>query len=438
GHRHARRGAGGDLHDPCAQLDARGARGNPAERREGVRAVRLRGPNRVVAEPLRLEGERRRVVGAEHPVSDHEAELHRRRSYCERASQVNEAASPSSCPSRSASPSRMPELPGCRDRSIMGVPLRTPRRRCGCRLTPRLLRQKAGRRYIEGMKAMNVPDAAKGGIGFVDLSGRRVVVPSAACLATLLLFGQGCRRPAPPSLGEEARESLGPVGVYSVGPPLDASLSGPIGVGKQGLEGAAKGGGIGLASGAGGGALTGAGLGLVCGPFAPMCVPGVAIWGAAIGAAGGLVVGSTTGAVNRGVNAIPTDAAEGARTAFSAALAGRELQAELRRRVLDVAGGQAAERIDLGSGSIPTTVSTPDYGRFAQRGARAVLEVGIARLALDGKGGRNPRLVLVIDARARLIRLPDNYVLWSAEHLTFESPRAKLLEWTADDSRLLR
>jgi len=285
---------------------------------------------------------------------------------------------------------------------------------------------------------MKVPNAARGGIGFIDLSCRRVVVPAAACLATLLLFGQGCRRPAPPSLGEETRASLGPVGVYSVGPPLDASLSGPIGVGKQSLEGAAKGGGIGLVSGAGGGALAGAGIGLFCGPFAPVCVPVLAIWGAAIGGAGGLVVGSTTGAVNRGVNAIPTDAAEGARTAFSAALAGRELQAELRRRVLDAAGGEAAERIDLGWESIAATVPTPDYGRFAERGARAVLEVGIARLALDGKGGRDPRLVLAIDARARLIRVPDNHVLWSAEHLTFESPRAKLSEWTADDSRLLR
>src|SRR5262249_47348402 len=240
--------------------------------------------------------------------------------------------SPSSCPSRSASSSRMPELPGCRDRSIRGVPVRRPSRRCGCRLTPRLLRQEARRGYIEGMKAMNVREGERGGIGFVALTGGRVVVPAGACLATLLLFGQGCRSPAPPSLGEETRESLGPVGVYSVGPPLDASLSGPIGVGKQSLEGAAKGGGIGLASGAGAGALTGAGIGLVCGPFAPMCVPVFAIWGAAIGAAGGLVVGSTTGAVNRGVNAIPTDAAEGARTAFCAALAGRELQAELRRR----------------------------------------------------------------------------------------------------------
>lgn len=283
-----------------------------------------------------------------------------------------------------------------------------------------------------------VSSTVGGGIRGVDLSCRRLAVSAAACLATLLLFGESCRRPAPPPLGRETRASLGTVGVYSVGPPLDASLSGPVGVGKQSLEGAAKGGGIGLLSGAGGGALTGAGVGLFCGPFVPVCVPVFAIFGAAAGGAGGLVVGSTIGAANRGVNAIPTDAADGARAAFSAALAGRELQAEMRRRVLDVAGGEGGNRLDLGGEDTLDPAPTPDYGRFAERGAHAVLEVGIVHLALSGKGGRNPRLVLAIDARARLIRIPDNHVLWSDQHLTFESPRANLSEWTADDSRLLR
>ena len=64
----------------------------------------------------------------------------------------------------------------------------------------------------------------------------RGLAVSAACLATLLLVGQSCRRLAPPSLGHETRASLGTVGVYSVGPSLDASLSGPVGIGPQSLK----------------------------------------------------------------------------------------------------------------------------------------------------------------------------------------------------------
>src|SRR5262249_36598974 len=101
-------------------------------------------------------------------------------------------------------------------------------------------------------------------------------------------------------------------------------------------------------------------------------------------------------------------------------------------------GGEAVERLDLGGGSNPPTVSTPDHGRFAERAARAALQGGIAPLAPAGKGGRHPPLVLAIDARARLHPGSANHVWGSAEHLTFESPRAKLSEWTADDSRLLR
>ena len=62
---------------PVPSLMLRCARADPAERRERVRAVGLRRPHRVVAEPLRLDGERRRIRGSEHPVAGHESELHR-------------------------------------------------------------------------------------------------------------------------------------------------------------------------------------------------------------------------------------------------------------------------------------------------------------------------------------------------------------------------
>ena len=267
---------------------------------------------------------------------------------------------------------------------------------------------------------------------------RVLAVLAAACLSTLLLsVVQGCRRLAPPPLGHETRASLGSVGVYSVGPPPDVSISGSVGVGRQRLKGAAKGGGVGFVSGLGVGALTGAGIGLACGPLAVLCSPVLALWGGVIGGAGGLVTGSAIGAVHRGANATPTDVAESARAAIFAAITGRDLRADMRRRVLDV-GNKAGNWIDLGGDDAVDSASTVDYGRFTERGAHAVLEIGIVQLALTGEGGSNPDLVLTIQARARLIAIPDNRVLWSDEQLSFGSSEAQLSVWTAEDSRLLK
>jgi len=257
-------------------------------------------------------------------------------------------------------------------------------------------------------------------------------------LATLLLFSQGCRNPAPPPLDQDIRASLGTVGVYSIGPTLNTSVSGPIGVREETLKGAAKGGGIGVLSGIGGGALTGAGVGLVCGPFAVICSPIFAVWGAAIGGTGGLVAGGTIGAVNHHAHAIPVDVADGARTAFAGAIAGRDLQADLRREIVSSASGSSGSWIDVGADGGTEPAPNPDYGRFAERGANSVLEVGIVHLVLDGEGGKDPELALAIDARTRLIRVPSNNVLWGDGHLSFESPKVPLSQWTADDSRLLK
>src|SRR5439155_6887627 len=136
-------------------------------------------------------------------------------------------------------------------------------------------------------------------------------------------------------------------------------------------------------------------------------------------------------------NATPTDVAESARAAIFAAITGRDLRADMRRRVLDV-GNKAGNWIDLGGDDAVDSASTVDYGRFTERGAQAVLEIGIVQLALTGEGGSNPNLVLTIHARARLIAIPDNRVLWSDEQLSFGSSEAQLSVWTAEDSRLLK
>ena len=52
-----------------AELDLRGVRADPGQRREGVRAPRLGGPDRVVAEPLGLLRELDEVRGGAAPAS---------------------------------------------------------------------------------------------------------------------------------------------------------------------------------------------------------------------------------------------------------------------------------------------------------------------------------------------------------------------------------
>ena len=76
GHPDARGCTRRDLHHGRAELDARGARADPAQRREGVGAVGLRGPHRVVAEALGLEHRLDRIARPGHPVADHQSQLH--------------------------------------------------------------------------------------------------------------------------------------------------------------------------------------------------------------------------------------------------------------------------------------------------------------------------------------------------------------------------
>jgi hypothetical protein len=208
-------------------------------------------------------------------------------------------------------------------------------------------------------------------------------------------------------------------------------VSGPIGVGNEAATGVVEGGALGGASGAGIGAV----VGLVCGPFALACVPAFA----GVGALGGVVVGGGAGGIIKGANAIPEGAATNIQAALSNTIANHDLQAELRRHVLDRANaGRAKNAIDLGAGKTVASSIAPDYALFTSSGVDTVLEISIAQIAFTSEGGATPTFVLSIDARARLIRIPDNRVLWSNEHMAFKSPAAEFSLWTAKDSGLLK
>jgi hypothetical protein len=230
-----------------------------------------------------------------------------------------------------------------------------------------------------------------------------------------------------PQLGADARNSLGTVGVITVGPALGGQVDGPIGVGGQTVVGVVGGGAIGTAGGFGAGFA----LGLLCGPGAFICSPVAALGGAVIG----LVGGGTYGGIKRGRNAIPDSTAMEIQTTLNQAIADRDLQADLRQRVLQHTGTAIGR--DLGAGATEPAAS-PDYSSISGDGIGAVLELSVTQLSLTGEGGSDPTLALVMSARGRLIRIADKKELWTVAAVQYESAAAAFSLWAVPDSGLLR
>ena len=250
-----------------------------------------------------------------------------------------------------------------------------------------------------------------------------VATVTAGC-SLILLLAQGCATSPPPPLSQDVRASLGTVGVISVGPELSADVSGPIGTGKEAGRGALKGGAIGGLSGAGAGALAG----LSTGPCAPVLVPAFA----AIGAAGGLAIGAGTGAIVRGVRAVPRETAESLETVLRDGLASRDLPADLRQRVFSRIPMPPQHAIDLGA--LSRDPNTPhDYTAFAASGVHSVLEITVTEIVFDGQGGRDPTFALQMKAQVRLIRVADNMVLWTRDEIISRGADAYVSGWTSPE-----
>jgi len=251
-----------------------------------------------------------------------------------------------------------------------------------------------------------------------------VATVTAGC-SLILLLAQGCATTSSPApLGQDVRASLGTLGVISVGPELMADISGPIGTGREAGRGAVKGGAIGGLSGAGVGALAG----LATGPCAPVLVPVFA----GIGAAGGLVIGAGTGAIVRGVRAVPTETAESLEAVLHDGLASRDPSADLRQRVLNRASMTPRQAVDLGA--LNRDPSTPhDYRAFAQNGVQSVLEITVTEIVFDGEGGRDPTFALQMKVQVRLIRVVDNELLWARDDLVYRGAEVSVSSWTAPE-----
>ena len=253
----------------------------------------------------------------------------------------------------------------------------------------------------------------------------------AALMVGSLILANCASTPEPealPQVTEDIRGSLGKVGVITIGPNVGGELEAPVGVGNQIAIGVLGGGAIGGVSGAGAGAL----IGLTCGPLAFFCVPA----GAVIGGSAGLVVGGTAGGFIKGSEAIPESTASAIETALTRTLADHELQSDLRERTLQHVG-TGSIGIDLGA-----MAARPDdfsnYASVEDGGIDAVLELSLTRVGFAGGGGDDPTLSLVIMARASLIGMREDDVLWDAEQIAYVSEPAAFSLWTAGDSGLMQ
>ena len=252
----------------------------------------------------------------------------------------------------------------------------------------------------------------------------KFVATVTAAASFVLLVAQGCATTPPPPqlLTQDVRASLGTIGVISFGPQLMADVSGPVGGGREAGRGALKGGAI--------GGLGGAGIGAIAGAFTGPCAPVFVPFFAGIGAVGGGALGAGTGAIVRGVNAIPTATAESLEAALNSAIAGRDLPADLRERLLTRGPMMPRQSIDLGNID-GDPAGAPVYGMFAANGVHSVLEVTITEVIFDGEGAS---FALAMKARTRLIRLADNQVLWSNDQIMFRSTHADVATWTSAES----
>lgn len=118
------------------------------------------------------------------------------------------------------------------------------------------------------------------------------------------------------------------------------------------------------------------------------------------------------------------------------AIADRDLQADLRQRVLQHTGS-GANGLDLGAGATEP-VASPNYASMAGEGVGTILELSFTQVAFAGEGGSDPMLALVMSARARLIRIADKRELWNVAEVRYELPIAAFSSWVMLDTGLLR
>jgi hypothetical protein len=226
-------------------------------------------------------------------------------------------------------------------------------------------------------------------------------------------------------VSEAQRERLGTVGVVQMarGPRADTDV--PRGRAPGAAKGAVEGATAGALEGVA--ALTrGSCSGYACG-IVMILLPAF------------ITAGAVAGAVHGGATAVPDAMGRRIEAELQRALAEAGTQHALRSEVVTTAARRGITGVRDVTPERPGVVEdAPDYRALSGSGIDTVLEVGLVAVGLSGEGGRDPDLVLRVQAAARLIDVRDSKELYRNDSFTHLSPRRPFTQWSADQAAMLR
>lgn len=240
----------------------------------------------------------------------------------------------------------------------------------------------------------------------------------------------GCARNVPyylpPPLSEEERASLGTIGIVSADfvpePKLFTYARGRVRGAAKGMTFETDTGGppIIFPSGHGSGGMVspGASAGAAA---AVLLVPVV------------ILIGSE---IYRAATAIPAEEIKEIEMNFKKALIELRMQESLKIRFFQTAREQSAFNLVLVEGVGPkTSEETLNYGNLKGEGIDTIVELSVLSIGFEGKGGKDPLLSLLLDARTRVLSVSDGAVFYE-NMLEYRSVKRKFTEWISDEGKL--
>lgn len=140
--------------------------------------------------------------------------------------------------------------------------------------------------------------------------------------------------------------------------------------------------------------------------------------------------------IYRAVTAIPAEEVKEIELKFKKALIELRMQESLKKRFFQTARKQFAFNFVLiEEGGPKNTDEILNYGHLKEKGIVTVIELSVLSIGFEGKGGKDPLLSLLLDARTRMLSVSDGAVLYENK-LEYRSAKRKFTEWISNEGKL--